>query len=517
MTVELDSSGNGKIDAGFMDYASDKDINLHNVVLWGDSLSYSMSPILSALYDERSVYNRGIPGDSSTEIKDRMIAEPDKHGFVSSIWAGTNNRTAPETIKADIASMVAALGDNDHYVVIGLMGLSDDIAGTDNYNTIIQLNTDLAALYPDKFIDIRSYLIANGLSELGITPTAQDTADLANDIVPDSLRIDATHLTSDGYSVVCNQVINFIDNAYPFENSKIVSSTDLVDIFKYPGNFKRLNIIDGGRISYDSEVIMNFDLASANYFYGESAGSSTPDDISGTDTVGIGRGAFSAGPSGDGNIGIGTFAQYANTTGDSNMAFGTYTLFQNTTGSWNVAIGNKAIRNGSVVNQCIAIGHSALQDTTGNSNVGIGFQASKNNTTGYSNTCVGSESLSKNTDGARNTAVGANAGAYLSDGTTSVTSPDQSVYLGEQSRAGSATPTNEIVIGYLAAGHGSNTVTIGNDSVVATYLNGDIVTEQKTPSSATDNGIAGTICADSDYIYVCVDTNTWKRVALSTW
>jgi len=39
----------------------------------------------------------------------------------------------------------------------------------------------------------------------------------------------------------------------------------------------------------------------------------------------------------------------------------------------------------------------------------------------------------------------------------------------------------------------------------------------KTPSSAGDTGNAGEICWDSDYVYVCVATNTWKRAALSSW
>lgn len=39
----------------------------------------------------------------------------------------------------------------------------------------------------------------------------------------------------------------------------------------------------------------------------------------------------------------------------------------------------------------------------------------------------------------------------------------------------------------------------------------------KTPASATATGNAGDICWDSNYIYVCVATNTWKRSALSTW
>lgn len=39
----------------------------------------------------------------------------------------------------------------------------------------------------------------------------------------------------------------------------------------------------------------------------------------------------------------------------------------------------------------------------------------------------------------------------------------------------------------------------------------------KTPAAANDTGVAGTICRDANYIYVCTATDTWKRAALTTW
>ena len=36
------------------------------------------------------------------------------------------------------------------------------------------------------------------------------------------------------------------------------------------------------------------------------------------------------------------------------------------------------------------------------------------------------------------------------------------------------------------------------------------------PTSSSSNGTKGDICFDSDYIYVCVDTNSWKRVSLAS-
>ena len=45
----------------------------------------------------------------------------------------------------------------------------------------------------------------------------------------------------------------------------------------------------------------------------------------------------------------------------------------------------------------------------------------------------------------------------------------------------------------------------------------DFVIATKTPSSASDTGVTGTIAWDADYIYICTATNTWKRAAIATW
>lgn len=41
--------------------------------------------------------------------------------------------------------------------------------------------------------------------------------------------------------------------------------------------------------------------------------------------------------------------------------------------------------------------------------------------------------------------------------------------------------------------------------------------DKRTPASAGDTGTIGTITYDDNYIYVCTDTDTWKRAPLSTW
>jgi hypothetical protein len=67
-------------------------------------------------------------------------------------------------------------------------------------------------------------------------------------------------------------------------------------------------------------------------------------------------------------------------------------------------------------------------------------------------------------------------------------------------------------------GRGStNTLTTGEISATHVKTGGLRLTTTQTPSSASDTGTTGQIEYDSNYIYVCVATNTWKRVAISTW
>lgn len=46
------------------------------------------------------------------------------------------------------------------------------------------------------------------------------------------------------------------------------------------------------------------------------------------------------------------------------------------------------------------------------------------------------------------------------------------------------------------------------------WVNGSIGGE--VPTEATSDGDKGQITFDENYIYVCVDDNTWKRVKLSS-
>jgi len=72
------------------------------------------------------------------------------------------------------------------------------------------------------------------------------------------------------------------------------------------------------------------------------------------------------------------------------------------------------------------------------------------------------------------------------------------------------------------AATGRTTLGLGtgdSPTFVKTILSGNEIniSTAQTPASATAEGTTGDIAWDSSYIYVAVDTNTWKRAALSTW
>jgi hypothetical protein len=167
----------------------------------------------------------------------------------------------------------------------------------------------------------------------------------------------------------------------------------------------------------------------------------------------------------DHNIGIGHQALYVNTTGYANVAIGTSALSRNTTGYHNFGIGYLAM---SV-------------NTTGYRNFALGSFALNSNITGNYNVAIGNYALLRSTL-SYNIAIGGAAGQLISGGGNNTTSAN-SIFLGYDTRPLADGDTNEIVIGHLAIGAGSNSVMLGNSSVTKTVLNGNVGVGTSTPNA----------------------------------
>lgn len=104
---------------------------------------------------------------------------------------------------------------------------------------------------------------------------------------------------------------------------------------------------------------------------------------------------------------------------------------------------------------------------------------------------------------------------------TTVTAPSTQLMIQNQTDWSSTTmtdtPSNFTLLSSVFGG-GSKSITL-NPSSNKLVLSGDVfnISTVKTPASATATGTAGDICRDTNYIYVCTATNTWKRTAIATW
>ncbi|MGD0709678.1 MAG: tail fiber domain-containing protein [Bacteroidales bacterium] len=185
----------------------------------------------------------------------------------------------------------------------------------------------------------------------------------------------------------------------------------------------------------------------------------------------------------------------SNTVGTNNTAIGASALPFNTTANYNTAIGFSALYSqqiNSIVNTAfnsdnVAIGYNALFSndptltTNGIQNTAVGDNALYGSTTGYGNTALGYTALTGNSSGTGtyNTAVG-----YGTDVTGSGL-------------------TNATAIGNGASASASNSIELGNASVVFCGINGGAY-------SATDALVVGTSTSNGNGAY-CTIGGAWTN------
>jgi len=124
-------------------------------------------------------------------------------GMTQIFWVGTNNIEETDQIVGDVAAMVQHVSSLDaRSLIIGPLNREGQIPGTAAYTALLADERALVLQYGRRFINIRKWLIDYGLATAGITPTTGDTADIANGLVPRSLRNDNVHLNQTGYRLV---------------------------------------------------------------------------------------------------------------------------------------------------------------------------------------------------------------------------------------------------------------------------------------------------------------------------
>ena len=201
----------------------------------------------------------------------------------------------------------------------------------------------------------------------------------------------------------------------------------------------------------------------------------------GINNTAIGSGCGSGITSGSQNTLLGYAVGTLVTTGAGNCSIGYASLNQNTVGSYNTAMG-----------------YGALEDTTGSNNTAVGLSALGNNTTG-----------------ALNTAVGREAGCFQADGTTALTTANNSVYLGRDTR-GTQSDSNSVVIGYQAIGLGANTTVIGTSATTSAKVWGAVTAAGTLTADAYILSSSGIQAKTASYTLVAADNGKVITMSVAT-
>ncbi|MCF7906408.1 hypothetical protein K9L04_00560 [Patescibacteria group bacterium] len=304
--------------------------------------------------------------------------------------------------------------------------------------------------------------------------------------------------------------INLENTTFAFQNGIIYKNgTPFIHNFNYGNN---------GTVTTDGY----------NIFVGENSGNLTMgSDASWSSdasyNIGIGTESLNSNTTGSDNVAIGYQSLYSNTIGIFNTAIGNYVLYDNTEGDGNVGLGDSSLRNNTTGNYNIGIGFSSLQlNTTGYGNMGIGNGALNLNETGIGNASLGSLALAGNISGNFNIAIGTYAGKEIA-GTTgdpmyqetfTNNLVNSSIYLGALTKASANGNNNEIVIGYDATGLGSNTVVLGNDSIITTALRGNVGIGTTTPTYKLE--VAGNAKFDSTVEFSATNETPFAKFPYSS-
>jgi hypothetical protein len=119
----------------------------------------------------------------------------DYRDCIQTIWAGTNNAAQPSAIIRDIASITSTIPDPKRYLVIG---------------TVASTGDELSATYGTRFVNLRDWLITDGLSAAGVAPTPEDAQAVAAGKVPPSLTVDGAHFTQAAYVAIGHYIASVL-------------------------------------------------------------------------------------------------------------------------------------------------------------------------------------------------------------------------------------------------------------------------------------------------------------------
>lgn len=476
--------------------------NSAHVSAFGDSLMATLGgydntiPYQYGLLSKQTIFNGGVGGQRSDQIKTRFIAFPNK-GWGQIFWEGKNDviqGISTSVVIQNVADQVALLTHN-RYVVMGVIKSNVETTGTARAIAVDAINAGYASAYGVRYFDVNAYLRTQG------DGSANDIADVAAGILPRSLmQADGIHLNAKANGLVATKLFTDYGQYLVTTEDKIISSNNSPAL--NVSNLPQFSLAKGGK----------YQIGGGQVLY-------LPDQTVNTQCIFVGNGGSELlGVNAKQNTSIGIDAFYNLINGIGNVAIGSAAMY--------FAVNNTA---------CTAVGGSALNKATGNNNVGIGNSAGLGIVAGIENVAVGRNAMA-GANGSGNTLIGDVAGGLgattfnnntgvgwhifisvtgsnnvgLGSGVgTTLTSGSKNLIIGKDIEFVSNTASNQVVIANLIDGLGATgtgttmagTLGLGRRAMTTAYVS----LPASTTTIASQNitaGVAPTTPVDGDMWFV---------------
>lgn len=162
-------------------------------------------------------FNRTEPGapvnvEDGTIMTTAAATSTDIQNYIPIVFMGQNGGWGgnPEELITQIKSILNMDKWNNKYLVLGLT------SGTAESSANLELA--MASEFGDRYINLREYIVKNGLEQQGLDATEADMNAINKGAIPPSLLSDTIHFNSSGYKVIGQAVYDRMIELGYFDN-----------------------------------------------------------------------------------------------------------------------------------------------------------------------------------------------------------------------------------------------------------------------------------------------------------
>lgn len=98
-----------------------------------------------------------------------------------------------------------SFGNTERFIVISFHKPNNPIS---TINRMVEMEDSLHNEFGKHYINLRSYLVTQGMQDAGLSPTKEDKDSISHGQVPPQLLTDGVHFTSEGYKLIAKLVKN---------------------------------------------------------------------------------------------------------------------------------------------------------------------------------------------------------------------------------------------------------------------------------------------------------------------